>query len=182
MKPRFIEVIKLGVLVGVIALALSVVVHGPSDCREAVSALASDGVQGWFSTAAMLIKWMIYGFICVTFACAACLLLNALGVLTTIIEKIGGGMMGMVRSIRNAWSPPPVPVDTAIGRRRDGTPVTLGEMLSSLSGKIKALEAKTEGLEPPPPPEAPEDTIAKLQAELEKLRSDQAVPASEVTK
>lgn len=179
-KPRFLEVIQLGVLLGVIALAVAFVINGPEDCRQVVQSLSGDGVAGWLTTGAFLIKWIVYGTIAVMFACALCLILNALGVLTTIMEKIIGGIASMTSRVRHKVAPPPLPINTIVGHKKGGVPITLGGMLEDLQSKVKAvgqavkeLQEKTAGLQPPPPPKSPDEVIAELQAELARLRENE---------
>jgi len=124
----------------------------------------------------------VFGFVCVMFAVVACLVLNALGVLTTILQKLGGGLIGIVAGLRAAWVGPPVPLDTPVGKR------TLGDLLKvygsnfvSLNERLTVIESKTAGIEPPPPPKTPEQIIAELQAKLAEAENrktiNQPVPA-----
>ena len=174
MKPS--ESVKLGVLLGIIALACAVLLHGPIDTEQVLRSMQSSGVSGLISTGLLLLKWMFYGFIFLIFAGAACLVLNGLGVLTMIAEKILSGISRAIARPDNK----PLNSESIVGATKTGTPVTLGQMLNGLAMKIRALEAKTAGLEPPPPPKSAEETIAELQAELAKARA--VAPTSVETK
>lgn len=166
MKPKFLEVIKLGVLVGFIGLALAVIIHGPSDTQQVVQSVSGNGVAGFY-TIWLLAKWMVFGFICVMFAVVACLVLNALGVLTTILQRIGGGLIGLVASLRAAWVGPPVQLSTLVGKRTLGEVLQMfGSNFKELNSRLNEVETKTAGIEPPPPPKTPEQIIAELQAKL----------------
>lgn len=169
MKPS--ESIKLGVLLGVIALAVAMIVHGPADAEQALRSLQSDGVSGVVSTGLFLLKWTLYAIMFTIFAAGLCLILNALGVLTVIAEKIIGGLASVFSRASSKTTQQPLAGESVVGATKSGAPITLGQMLNGLATKIRALEAKTAGLEPPPPPKSAEDTIAELQAELARLRT-----------
>ena len=177
MKPS--ESVKLGVLLGFIALAVAVVVHGPSDAEQALRSMQSNGVAGIWSTGLFLLKWMFYGIIFTIFAGGVCLILNALGVLTAIAEKIIGGLASVFSSASSKPAQQPIASESVVATTKSGAPITLGQMLNGLAAKIRVLEAKTVGLEPPPPPKSAEDTIAELQAELAGLRAGPVTPTAE---
>lgn len=176
-KPKFLEVIKLGVLLGFVALALTFILHGPQDCESVIRSVSSDGVAGWLSTGMLLIKWTFYALICMIFATAACLVLSAFGILTKIVASIGSGIASIVHSIRVAWVGPPVPLDTMVGKRKLGDLLVMyGANFKELNNRLVAVEAKTAGIEPPPPPLTPEQQeIAALKAKLAEAENRKTV-------
>lgn len=172
MKPKFIEVMQLGVLLGFIALAVAFVLHAPTDASLVVQSVQGDGVGGVVSTLAMFAKWGFYAVVSVLFACALCLFLNAMGVLTAIVERIARGIASIVSRTKQTISPEPSLVETVIGTRRGGEAITLGGLLAEIQKEIKALKAKTAGIEPPPPPKSAEELLAERDAKLAELQAE----------
>lgn len=172
MKPKFLEIIKLGVLVAMVELAVAVILHGPGDAQHVLHSMNGDGVEGFFTTGFLLLKWFAYGVVLTVFACAACLILKAMGVLTTIAEKFIGGIAWSVSGIRQAWSPLPVPLDTPVQRLKGGKVITLKQVLGALNDRVRKLETLTAGLEPPPPPKSADELLAEKDAQMAEMMAE----------
>lgn len=161
MRPKFLEVIQLGVLVGVIAVAVAVAVTSYSQVDSVVNSVAGvyysqhtgglsapshlpgggeTGVSGIFSTFLFLTKLVIYGVICMLFGCALYLFASMFGVFTTAIEKILNGIVGISLRIRSRMVPPPLAMDTVLEVSPDGKPTVLRNVLRGLSNGVRMAD------------------------------------------
>lgn len=204
---KILEVIKLGVLLAVIIVAAVAIPTSWSHVDSAVNGVARvqySGVSGalttipsgdgmsvgapvgsGFSTFLFIVKLFAYAIIWTIVGCALCLFFSALGILTSIVEKIGTVIGKMVGAAKRTIAPTSA-ASLVVGKTKDGKAVELGTVLTeyrtalssgrsglqSANERLAKLEALTAQLPPPKPPKTPEETIAELMAEINRLKGD----------
>lgn len=204
MKPRFLEVIRLGVLLAFVAVAVAFLVGSYSHVDSAVNAAAgvhasegglrmtvtaADGVSAVerpvgsiFSTGLFMVKLFFYAVIATTFCCALVLLLKALGIATDITGKLASGIAAVFVRVKRQVTPLPMLLDTVIDTSKSGEPVTLGQVLIGMRNNIRELRLKTAGLELPPPPKSAEEVAAEKDAQLEAMAAELAAMREALTR
>lgn len=181
MKPKFLNVIRLAVLLIAIMVVVGTTIHSYDGCKATVDSVgyamqAGDGVSGplgwiwgWFT-------WFTYIFFIGFVTLVVVLVLHAFRVFGMLVGAFGGGIVW----IRNVWSPP-IALDTVIDKSSSGAPITLGQVLTSLTSGVKSLKetdkrllALTAGLQPPPPPKSASEIAAEKDAEIAAMNNRMA--------
>lgn len=175
MKPRFLEVIRLAVLLVAIAVVVGTVFNSYDDCRATVEGVghslqSADGVAGPLSWVWGWFTWFTYLFFIGCVTVVAVLILHLFGVFGMLMGKTAEGVVWL----RHAWAPPPLPIDTVVDTSSNGAPITLGQVLKALNASVRELKARTAGLEPPPPPKTAEEVAAEKDAQLAEMAKELA--------
>lgn len=175
--------IRLGVTIGVIALAVISISQGYGVIETSAAGLQAsmnDGVAGPLSWLWQAITWIVYAlFVALVVICLAALL-SSFGILAWVTEKAFGSASSLVSKVSSAWQgDAPDPMNQFVATK-EGHPITLGQIIQDLDDRLERtedglqrasldisnLEDKTAGIEPPPPQKTPEEENEELRVKL----------------
>lgn len=133
-----------------------------------------EGIADVLSWVWLMFRWGVYASLLVMLAFAFLLIFKAMDGFAIVASKVYELLAWMTGSVRTAWggdAAPPVDFPaavraTVVARGEGGRKVTLLAMVSEVLARLDRLEAVTVGLEPPPPPKAPEEKLADAEAAL----------------
>ena len=134
--------------------------HGYDGLRSGVASTLADGaMRGPLGFIWGTFVWMVYLILIIGILVAAYMVLGFFGVGIWVVEKLAG----MFAKIKNAWYSASDITDPK------ELPTAMRQVLSEFQKRIKNLEQKTAGLQPPPPPKSAEEQLRERDEQIRQL-------------
>jgi hypothetical protein len=165
------DAFRLAMIVGIVAATWMVIASGQDGLHAVLRGVVDDGsMRGPLALIWGFVCWMGYVVLVIAVLVAAILALSALGLLGWLLQKLAEIGRAIVLWVRSLWDG----ADVADPKK---LPKAMRSVLADFQSRIKALETKTAGLQPPPPPKSAEEKlreqdelIRKMADELAKLK------------